>query len=105
MSTEQIVLLIELFLILSFLLYFFYIKKNTSILVGILTIFLWFLNFSLVILLPFDIYFNKKGKALGVGDDVIEANMRTEANSRKKINLRAQLKVTLCSMLSLELLL
>ena len=58
----QIVLIIELVLILLFsiALYCFYIKKNTYFLVGILTVFLWFLNFGLIVLLPFDIYYNIK---------------------------------------------
>ena len=58
----QIVLIIELVLILLFsiALYCFYIKKNTFFLVGIVTVFLWFLNFGLIVLIPFDIYYNIK---------------------------------------------
>lgn len=61
-DSTQIVLIIELVLILLFsiALYCFYIKKNTYFLVGILTVFLWFLNFGLIVLLPFDIYYNIK---------------------------------------------
>lgn len=66
MSLDQVILILELLVCLLFcvFLYYFYIKENTSILVAILTISLWFFNFILVALLPFDIYNAKERSKL-----------------------------------------
>ena len=45
-------------LILTILLYFYYVRKGTNIIVSIVSILTWFLTFVLIVLLPYDITFS-----------------------------------------------
>lgn len=74
MSLDQIILILEIFvcLLFSVFLYYFYIKENTSILVAVLTITLWFFNFILVVLLPFDIYNAKERSRVTTEEDIAQ---------------------------------
>lgn len=58
---------IEIFicLIFSFLLLFYYARKNTNPIVLIIAYFSWSLNFILLILLPFDIYYTQTAQMEG----------------------------------------
>ena len=50
-------------LILAIILLFFYVRKGTNPIVIIISIFTWFLNFFMIILLPYDICLTNKIKA------------------------------------------
>ena len=58
MSTGLLILIILLFLLFvgCICVYMYYIKRGTSILVACMTISVWFINFSLAIIFPFDVF-------------------------------------------------
>ena len=57
MENEIIGLLIEaiIALIFTIILYFYYIKKNTNLLVNLISILIWYCSFVLIILITYDI--------------------------------------------------
>ena len=59
-------------LILAIILLFFYVRKGTNPIVIIISIFTWFLNFFMIILLPYDICLTNKIKADPNLSDTVE---------------------------------
>ena len=55
----QLIIESILCLILTILLYLYYVRKGTNIVVSLISIFTWFLTFVLVILLPFDLTYSQ----------------------------------------------
>ena len=56
----QLIIESILCLIITILLYLYYVRKGTNIIVSLISIFTWFLTFVLVILLPFDLTYSQE---------------------------------------------
>ena len=76
----QLIIESILCLIITILLYLYYVRKGTNIIVSLISIFTWFLTFVLVILLPFDLTYSQEYNNL--------AKKKTTIKGRRKDNVQ-----------------